>query len=113
MKKVGAAALVAVMVTAGVAGAGGPRTRLGSKNAGGGPADGDSYNPSISGAGRFVAFDSSATNLPGDDAYSDVYVHDRRTGRTRLVSKTSGGDPATGDSYGPSISAKGRFVAFE
>jgi hypothetical protein len=89
------------------------RTRLVSKTSGGDPADGASHDPSISASGRFVAFQSYADNLPGDDAQADVYVHDRETGRTRLVSKTSGGDPADDDSGNPAISATGRFVAFQ
>jgi Tol biopolymer transport system component len=87
-------------------------TRLVSKTSEGVPADGDSYDPSISGSGRFVAFYSDAPNLPGRDAYRDVYIHDRETGTTRLVSKTSDGVSANGDSSGPSISRSGRFVAF-
>jgi hypothetical protein len=91
-------------------------TRLVSKNTGGEPADGDSEEPSISGNGRFVAFESQdATNLPGIAAATEdqSYVHDRQTGRTRLVSKTTGGEPADGDSEDPAISASGRYVAFE
>jgi Tol biopolymer transport system component len=89
------------------------RTRLVSKTSAGDPADGLSSEPSISSSGRFVAFESNADNLPGDDAYTDAYVHDREAGRTRLVSKTSGGDPADGDSFATSVSSTGRFVAFE
>ena len=90
------------------------RTSLVSKTSAGDPATGgDSLFASISASGRFVAFQSEATNLPGDDAVPDVYVHDRRTGRTRLVSKTSAGDPADGESSNASISASGRFIAFD
>jgi uncharacterized repeat protein (TIGR01451 family) len=66
----------------------------------------------ISDDGRFVAFDSEATNLArGDDnANAEVFVHDRVTGATELVSRGLDGGPATGDS--PSISGDGRFVAF-
>lgn len=92
------------------------RTRLVSKTTGGDPAEGGpSSDPAISRNGRFVAFESEADNLPGAGATLDdqTYVHDRRTGRTRLVSKTSGGDPADGDSEDPGISGNGRFVGFE
>jgi TolB protein len=90
------------------------RTRLISKTTGGDPADGDSEDASISANGRFVAFESEdSTNLPGSLTDDQVYVHDRRNGRTRLVSKTTGGEAADGDSEDPSISANGRFVAFE
>ena len=71
-------------------------------------------SPAISADGRFVAFDSEATNLvPGDtnDA-SDVFVRDRQTGTTRRVSVSSGGAQGNGASFDPAISADGRFVAF-
>jgi hypothetical protein len=75
---------------------------------------GQSESPSVSANGRFVAFASSATNLaPGDGGDYDVFVHDRQTGRTVLVSKSSQGDHGTGTSSRPSISANGRRVAFE
>ena len=66
----------------------------------------------ISDDGRFVAFDSEATNLArGDDnANAEVFVHDRVTGTTELISRGLDGSPDTGDS--PSISGDGRFVAF-
>lgn len=90
------------------------RTRLVSKTTGGDPADGDSEDPSISGSGRFVAFESEdGTNLPAASGEDQSYVHDRQTGRTRLVSKTTGGDPADGDSEDPGLSTNGRYVAFE
>jgi Tol biopolymer transport system component len=71
--------------------------------------------PAISADGRFVAFQSSASNLgPGDtnDAY-DVFVRDRLTGSTERVSVDSAGVQGDQDSFFPSISADGRFVAFE
>jgi Tol biopolymer transport system component len=77
-------------------------------------ATGDSYLPSISAGGRFVAFTSGASNLvPGDtNGMEDAFVHDRQTGTTRRVSLRSNGDQANHNSYLPSISADGRFVAF-
>lgn len=90
------------------------KTRLVSKTSSGDPATGgSSYYASLSASGRYVAFESSATNLPGDDAVTDVYVRDRKRGKTRLVSKTSAGEPSDGPSGAPSISASGRLVAFE
>ncbi len=102
-------ALVVALPALGAAG----KTKLISKTSAGDPADDDSYDPSISASGRYVAFESSATNLPGDDTVDEVYIHDRKTGKTRLVSKTSAGTPADDHSYLPSISASGRYVAFE
>jgi Tol biopolymer transport system component len=92
-----------------------------------------SYDPSISGDGRYVAFWSKADNLvPGDtNLTSDVFVHDRDADgdgifdevgaiATRLVSVSTAG--AIGDAYsapgginwgGPAISRNGRYVAFD
>ncbi len=77
--------------------------------------NGGSYRPSISADGRFVAFESFATNLVRGDTNGreDVFVHDRQTGRTTRVSIRSTGRQGNGDSSGPSISADGRFVAFQ
>jgi tricorn protease-like protein len=81
----------------------------------GAESDGVSNVPSISADGRFVAFQSYATNLVGGDTNStfDVFVHDRETGKTKRVSVTSGGAQGNSNSYAPSISANGRFVAFQ
>jgi hypothetical protein len=74
--------------------------------------------PAISADGRYVAFDSGATNLvPGDtNARMDVFVHDRLTGATERVSVDSTGAQAQGlsayGSYGSAISADGHSVAF-
>jgi len=75
----------------------------------------DSYNPSISADGRFVAFESEAANLVSGDTnnFRDIFVHDRQTGQTTRVSVASDGTQSNQHSYNPSISADGRFVAFE
>jgi Tol biopolymer transport system component len=83
--------------------------------AAGAVADGNSYDPSISADGRFVAFSSWAENLaPDDTAFNDVFVRDLAAGTTTLVSRASGPTGAAGDSEStdPSISADGRHVAF-
>ena len=74
-----------------------------------------SWVPSISGDGRFVAFESYASNLvPGDTNLTvDVFVHDRQTGQTTRVSVDSAGVEGNGWSWPSSISGDGRFVAFE
>jgi len=76
--------------------------------------DGSSASPSISADGRFVAFDSEASNLVGNDtnAQPDIFVRDRKSHRTRRVSVSSTGTEANGSSGYPSVSADGRFVAF-
>jgi Tol biopolymer transport system component len=69
---------------------------------------------SVSGDGRYVAFDSIATNLvPGDtNGCDDVFVRDRISGTTERVSVDSQGLQGNNRSLFPSISADGRFVAF-
>jgi Tol biopolymer transport system component len=70
---------------------------------------------SISADGRFVAFSSNATNLVDNDtnkAVTDVFVHDRVTGQTSLISRHTNGTQGNGNSLGASISADGRFVAY-
>ncbi len=93
------------------------RTTLVSRHSLGPYGDADSGHPSISGDGRFVAFESDATNLVSGDSNNrqDVFVHDRlasTTGRTTLVSRHSAGTYGNDDSSDPSISGDGRFVAF-
>ncbi len=77
--------------------------------------NGRSYEPSISADGRYVAFESDATNLvPGDtNGSNDIFVHDRQTGVTERVSVSSDGAQGNQYSYYPFISADGRYVAFE
>jgi Tol biopolymer transport system component len=77
--------------------------------------NGNNFYPSISANGRFVAFGSNADNLVPNDTnggFSDVFVHNLRTGTTRLVSVSSSGDQRRQGGYSPSISADGRFVVF-
>jgi len=70
--------------------------------------------PSISRDGRYVAFQSYASNLaPGDtNGCLDVFVHDRLTGITSRVSVNSLGGQGNGDSFNPAIAADGSCVAF-
>jgi Tol biopolymer transport system component len=77
-------------------------------------ADATSSRPQVSANGRFVAFESSATNLhPADtDPELDVYVRDLVADETILVSRTPSGASAEETSEDPAISADGRFVAF-
>jgi hypothetical protein len=76
--------------------------------------NGQSWGPTISGDGHFVAFRSAASNLvPGDtNGVSDVFLHDTQTGTTDRISVATNGTQGNGDSYGPSISADGGFVAY-
>lgn len=74
-----------------------------------------SRNPSISEDGRYVAFDSYAYNLVSNDTNIafDIFVHDRLTDVTELVSKDSFYIQGNGRSTFPAISTDGRYVAFE
>jgi hypothetical protein len=71
----------------------------------------------MSGDGRFVAFESYASNLAPQDTneIQDIFVHDRVTGATERVSVSSDGEQANALSgyYNIEISADGRFVAFD
>src|SRR5439155_7249443 len=91
----------------------GTTTRV-SVAADGGGGDGFSQNPAISTNGRQFAFSSGSTNLVGGDANNhwDVFVRDLDANRTVLVSVSSTGMQGDADSYWPSISASGRYVAF-
>jgi Tol biopolymer transport system component len=74
-----------------------------------------SGRPSLSEGGRFVAFDSLATNLVAGDSngVADVFVRDHVTKSTERVSVATDGTQANGPSRNASISDDGRFVAFE
>ncbi len=69
----------------------------------------------VSADGRYVAFQSLASNLNGGDTNlgMDIFVHDRLTGTTECVSVSSSGAQGDSSSYEPSISADGRCVAFK
>jgi len=89
-----------------------------------GNGDSGDYNLSITADGRYVAFISMASNLVVGDTNlcsypklplyncADVFVHDRVTGETTLVSVASDGTQANNESWHPSISADGRYLAF-
>jgi hypothetical protein len=110
----GVVAIAIATATAAFGGSAGPTTKLVSRNSAGDPAaGGSSYPGGITPNGRYVAFYSSATNLPGATGDAQVYVRDRKTGKTRLVSRSNDGDPGNDGSYDPTISNDGRFVAFE
>ena len=92
---------------------------------GGAQADAYSGEPSMSDDGRFVAFDSDASNLvPGDPGgQPDIFLHDRDpdgngafdegNGTTICLSVDAAtGNPANASSIGPQISADGRYVAY-
>jgi Tol biopolymer transport system component len=79
--------------------------------------NGDSMNPWVSGDGRWVAFDTQATNLlPGAPlpTFRHVLLHDRATGKSLLVSHSSRGASTAPQGYssGPIVSTGGTWVLF-
>lgn len=77
-------------------------------------ANDESGTPSLSKDGRFVVFDSIASNLPVPNSgfHRKVLLRDRETGTTTLVSRTHDGSPADGWSDRSTISGNGRWIAF-
>ncbi|MEZ5843275.1 MAG: hypothetical protein R3D27_06015 [Hyphomicrobiaceae bacterium] len=75
----------------------------------------ESTTPAISGDGRYVAFESSATNLVDGDTngFRDIFVKDMQTGVITLVSADAAGGQANGNNNNAEISADGRYVVFE
>ncbi|MHB8793130.1 MAG: TolB family protein [Thermoleophilia bacterium] len=76
---------------------------------------GHTYGPAISGDGRFVAFESAATNLVAGDtnSFRDVFLRDTQLNTTTRVSvNTAELQAAGGDSLFPSLSGDGRYIAF-
>ena len=85
-----------------------------SQSTGGVIGDGDSFNPMVSSSGRFVVFESNASNLVASDSngQTDIFVRDLLLNLTTRVSLDSLGLQAAGSSLQPSISDNGRYVAF-
>ncbi|MCP9493516.1 MAG: thrombospondin type 3 repeat-containing protein [Pyrinomonadaceae bacterium MAG19_C2-C3] len=78
--------------------------------------NGPSLDPSISFYGGHVAFHSAASDLTANDTNGtyDVFVYDLKDGATELASVSSAATSGSGNSgsFSPSISAHGRYVAF-
>jgi Tol biopolymer transport system component len=85
--------------------------------------NGHSVNPDISADGRYVVFQSQATNLDGIDPFgddndtnADIYWRDTQAEDTKLISRASlvsGGLKGTGVSARPRVSGDGMLVVFE
>ncbi len=86
-----------------------------SVNTAGTPGDADSRKPDITPDGRYVVFESSATNLvPGvSDANTDIYLHDTQGPLTIKVTVSPAGTEGNGSSFNGKVSSNGRYVAFE
>jgi Tol biopolymer transport system component len=77
--------------------------------------NGSGQSPRISPDGRYVVFDSDATDLPGGERNGralDVFRKDVVDGTVTLVSEGAGGEGASGDSTADSISGDGNVVVF-
>ncbi len=86
-----------------------------SRNDAGVPGDYGSDGPSVTPDGRYVAFESVATNLvtPAPPVtISEIYRRDLETGQTVLVSSSASGEAGDDNSYDAQISSDGRYVAF-
>ncbi len=93
-------------------------TTLVNMNASGtGAANSDAGGGKISHDGRYVLFQSRATDLvsvPTDGAVSQVYLRDLQQGSTTLISaKANGSAGGNGDSEAASLTGTGRFVIFQ
>ena len=75
---------------------------------------GDSFSPTLSDDGRYVAFYSYANNLVAGDSneHEDIFVKDRQTGGVVMASVASDGTIGNDDSYKPVIAGAGRYVVF-
>jgi len=80
-------------------------------NAGG---NGNSFPSAISADGRFVLFESTASDLvPGDtNSVNDVFLRDLVSGVTLLVSTNGSGGVANDQSHSPVMTRDGRYIAF-
>lgn len=82
---------------------------------GGAPGEGDSEFPYVSSDGRYVVFDSTASNLVSGDTNDvrDIFVHDRVTEATERESLSTDGSQADADCWVPSISDDGSHLVFD
>ncbi len=77
--------------------------------------------PSISADGEWIAYASVSDDrrMPGSPCTTsiqftcvDIFLYDRETGQTRLITQNAAGALANGDSFAPTVSADGQWVAF-
>ena len=89
-------------------------TKRVSVGSGGVEGNSESQRPAMSPSGRFVAFNSFASNLVKGDTNGadDVFLRDRKSGALTRVSLGPAAAEGTGSSFGASITPDGRYVAF-
>lgn len=76
-------------------------------------ANGNSFEASISSDGCYVAFTSYATNLTLDtNNFADIFIHNMVSGTTERISVSNTGEETNSNSFQPSVSGDGRFIAF-
>jgi VCBS repeat-containing protein len=75
---------------------------------------GDDWKSAFSADGRFIIFQSNASNLVAGDnnGATDVFLYDLQTHQVQLVSAAADGSSANGNSYRPSISPDGHHIVF-
>ncbi len=92
------------------------KPELMSKAPNGDNGNGTSRQVSVSGDGRYVVFQSDATNLIGGltdtNNSSDVFLRDTQTGTLRCISLATPTTTGNSFSVNPIISANGRYVVF-
>jgi|GEM_PF-1426487 len=74
----------------------------------------NSFRPVISTDGNFIVYESTAQNLTPDDhnQKADIFLYDRQKVTTTLVSHSTRGVPALGDSFAADINGDGQYVAY-
>ena len=89
-------------------------TKLVSHGLNGQKPDDISFGANITSDGRYVSFESAASNLIANDGngVSDAFVWDSKTGKITAASVNDSGDLGNGDSGDVSMSPNGRYVAF-
>ena len=101
------------------------RTTLVSRSSGGAAGNASSQAPAVSANGRYVSFESDASNLVRGDTnrVKDAFIRDRDTDadgvldepgavRTTRASVSSAGRQANGETFSPVVSAEGTHVTF-
>jgi Tol biopolymer transport system component len=80
----------------------------------GAQANSSSFAPAINGNGRYITYESLASNLVSGDANGmmDVFVWDRTTTETVRASVATDGSEGNGYSFDPVLSSDGRYVAY-
>src|SRR6185295_12904673 len=103
------ALIFSIFAVTGIANAFAGQTTRVSVTSAGAAANGQVSSGVLSADGRYVVFASAATNL---GTGTHVYRHDRTTHTTVQVDVTATGALSLGPSFGPTVSADGRYVAF-